>query len=240
MIAPSARMPSSLTGSRNRSSSMNSTFTTRSVRNDDQAASNPRPRRAVAGPITESTTTSTATATVICTGVASTPGRICAKIVHTIATSAIFSSTIALNTRRRACRSSRRASPRSSFPGRSGATSSIGWSPGLSLGQTQKAKNAAKVIRKSATATANAGWSRTASVKSSWATWIHHSCGSLTKTQMLPAASSQNRRLIVTVRQRNATTWKKMKKYSNVFGKASSSHRCWAPPSSNSRTPTMR
>ena len=28
------------------------------------------------------------------------------------------------------------------------------------------------------------GWSARASVKSSWATWIHHSCGSLMKIQM--------------------------------------------------------
>ena len=40
---------------------------------------------------------------------------------------------------------------------------------------------------------ANHGTSCQVSVKSSWATWIQYSWGSLTKTQMQAAVTSQNR-----------------------------------------------
>ena len=41
----------------------------------------------------------------------------------------------------------------------------------------------------------SAGCSASWSVKSSWATWIHHSCGSLTKIQIAAAVTTQNRML---------------------------------------------
>ena len=87
-------------------------------------------------------------------------------------------------------------------------------------------------------ATPNHGWLRTVSVKSSWATWIQYSCGSLMKIQIAAATSSQTRAERRAGSQRSRTTSYAMKKYSNVLGKTSSSQR--SPMSSNSATPTSR
>ena len=49
----------------------------------------------------------------------------------------------------------------------------------------------------------NQGLFARASVKSSWATWIHHSCGSLMKIQMKAATPIHHLSCQRTVRQRD-------------------------------------
>ena len=76
------------------------------------------------------------------------------------------------------------------------------------------------------------------SVKSSWATWIHHSCGSLMTIQMNAASPASWR-----CDSRRGSHFRRMasyamKKYSKVFGKSISSQR--SSVSSKATTPTSR
>lgn len=76
------------------------------------------------------------------------------------------------------------------------------------------------------------------SVRSSWATCSHHSCGSFTTTQITPAMLSHQVVSRVTGDQRERIVSYAMKKYSKTFGNTSSSQRAWV--SSNSSAPASR
>ena len=76
------------------------------------------------------------------------------------------------------------------------------------------------------------------SVVSSWATWIHHSWGSLMTIQMKAAMPMARRGLMRRGSQRTRTASMVSKKYSKVLGKMSSSVRI--PVASNASAPTSR
>ena len=76
------------------------------------------------------------------------------------------------------------------------------------------------------------------SVMSSWAMWIHHSCGSLMKIQMPAALRITVHLPIRSVFQPRRTSSTKRKKYSKVFGKMNRMVRFCV--SSNATTPIMR
>lgn len=76
------------------------------------------------------------------------------------------------------------------------------------------------------------------SVTSSCATWIHHSCGSLTNTQIAAAVMIQVRIATRAGFQNRRYASYAMKKYSKVFGKISRNGR--QPDSSNATTPISR
>ena len=78
--------------------------------------------------------------------------------------------------------------------GRSGSAASRQAQSGVgSRGITTRTSTNAATSSATTHAIPNHGWSRTASVKSSCATWIQYSCGSLTKIHSPAAVSSQNR-----------------------------------------------
>jgi hypothetical protein len=84
----------------------------------------------------------------------------------------------------------------------------------------------------------NHGTSAIVSVTSSCAMWIHHSCGSFTNTQIAAAVMTHDRIATRAGFQNNRYASYAMKKYSNVFGKISSSGR--HSVSSNATTPINR
>ena len=111
-------------------------------------------------------------------------------------------------------------------------------SAGIRRGRTTNQSTARPTSTAVDTSGANHGTSFQVSVKSSCATWIQYSCGSLTKIQMKAAVTTQKRRPNRRGSQRSRTASYAMKKYSKVFGKINSKVR--TPVISKAITPTIR